>query len=127
MYMFKLVRTRRSWKEPNEVRKNRAKLESFAGVGKFKLKFSNFISHFPTSERAFLLQFQLFNFTSNYSTLPRAFQLRLELSNLNLSNVILNFPTARSFQLTFPTTRIPRETLSKILESDNQKSEIEKE
>ena len=31
----KLERTERSWKEPIKVEKNRAKLESFAEVGKF--------------------------------------------------------------------------------------------
>ena len=32
----KLERTRRSWKEPSEVRKFLLKLESFAEVGKFR-------------------------------------------------------------------------------------------
>ena len=66
-----------------------------------------FHSNFPTSARAFQLQFKLSNFTSVFPTSPQTFQLRLELSNFNLSNFILDFPISRSIQLTFPTTHIP--------------------
>ena len=54
---------------------------------------------------------KLSNFSSNFPTSVRTFQLRPELFNFNLSNFISdfptwNFPTSRSFQLPFPTTRI---------------------
>ena len=82
-----------SWKESSEVGKYRAKLEGFFWSWKVSLKLETF-------------QLQL-----NFSTSPRTFQLRPELFNFNLSNFISDFPTSRSFQLPFPTTRIPSKTI----------------
>ena len=59
-FLFKLERINWSWKEPREVGKFLLKLKSLAEVEKFrysskvdffqvKFKFSNFISHYPTS------------------------------------------------------------------------------
>ena len=48
----------------------------------------------------------------NFSTSARTFQLRSELSNFNLSIFISDFPTSFSFQLPFPTTRIPPKSIA---------------
>ena len=80
---FLLERAYRSWKEPSEV------------------------GSFPTLLSLFQVQFKLSNFISHLLTSARTFQLRHELFNFNLSNFILDFPTSRSFQLPFPSTRIP--------------------
>ena len=103
---MKLERTEWIWKGPSEVGKNQPqlenffslKLESFAAVGKFWLTLQS------------LNELGKLSVTCHWSL---KVSLRHELSNFNLSNFILDFPTknfstSRSFQLPFPTTRIPK-------------------
>ena len=100
-FRFKLERASLSWKEPSKVGKNRAKLEKPTEVEKFLLKLESF------AEVGLEVQFKFSNLISHFPTSALTFRLRHELSNFNLSNFILDVPTSRSFQLPFSTTRIP--------------------
>ena len=92
--------------------------KAWSWTSKLLLIFPNSIETFQLRKSlfnfscTFQLQSELSNFSSNFSTSPLTFQLRLELSNFNLSNFILDFPTSRSFQLAFPTTRILSQDLA---------------
>ena len=93
METLKLESFQRSWKEPSEVGKNRAKLESFAAIGKCR-------SNFPNSARTFQLQLELSNFSANFSTSAgtfelQSFQFHFGISILEISNFSF-FPTALS-------------------------------
>ena len=82
------------------------KLESFAEVGKSQaklerieqFKLSNFISHFPTSARAFQLQLELSNFAGFFPTSLGSFQLRWVLSNFSATFQLQTFQL-KTFQL----------------------------
>ena len=59
---------------------------------------------FPSSFKTFQLLQSLSNFICTFQPQP-------EISNFNLSNFISDFPASRFFQLSFPTTRIPKENI----------------
>ena len=78
-----------------------SKLSNFGETFQLKKKLSNFGRIFPTSVGSFQLQSVLPNFARFFLTSLGSFQLQ---RNFPTSD----FPTSRSFQLPFPTTRIPQ-------------------
>ena len=114
-----LERTEWSWKIRAEVQKFKLNLVRLSEVGRFDdelmMNFptsvttfqfhSNFSQDFPTATKPSNIS-ETFQLQRNFSTSRGSFQLRLDLSNFSQIFQLQTFQP-KTFQLPFPTTRIP--------------------